>query len=561
MSQNDLILIRHTLSQRKSEIAPERSDDEYLEIFVAEQALKDRDLTYEELEDGIVDGPDDGGVDAIYIFVNGALCREEIDAQDYRRGAPLEVVFIQAKSGGFSESAMNNLHSFSGDFLDLDKQEDDLTTIYNERVVEKMLLFRACYLQLASKMPQLSIHFYYAALSTDIHDKVVRKVTTIENTVKSCFSPVTFRFDFLTPDKLLELARRAPTSTHDLILGETPISTKRGAYVCLVRLSDYYTFVSENGRLNERIFESNVRDYQGDTEVNGKIRSTLQSGSGEDFWWLNNGISILCTKASVSAKTLTMENPEIVNGLQTSREVFRVFSETTGTEDDRCILVRVIEAKDAESRDRIIRATNSQTAIPTASLRATDKIHRDIESYLLRHGIFYDRRKNYYKNQGKPVRNIVSISFVAQAILSCALGEPASARARPSSLIKRDEDYTRVFSSDYPLESYHIATAITRRVIDALRQEDCGVAREHTSNLRFYVAMVAAIRLTRSTRLSAGKLARVEMNSLTDSDLMDISQQVWKLYSRRGASDRAAKGPELTKDIIRFESKGLAKGA
>jgi len=54
--------------------------------------------------------------------------------------------------------------------------------------------------------------------------------------------------------------------------------------------------------------------------------------------------------------------------------------------DERSILVRVIVTEDAESRDRIIRATNSQTDIPSASLRATDKIHRDIEDFFATRG-------------------------------------------------------------------------------------------------------------------------------------------------------------------------------
>jgi hypothetical protein len=59
----------------------------------------------------------------------------------------------------------------------------------------------------------------------------------------------------------------------------------------------------------------NVRDYQGNTEVNQKIRDTLADTSCEDFWWLNNGISVLCTHATVSGKTLAIENAEVVNGL------------------------------------------------------------------------------------------------------------------------------------------------------------------------------------------------------------------------------------------------------
>jgi hypothetical protein len=82
-----------------------------------------------------------------------------------------------------------------------------------------------------------------------------------------------------------------------------------------------------------------VRDYQGNTEVNEQIRNTLSGKSSEDFWWLNNGISVLCSRATVSAKTLTIENAEIVNGLQTSREIYDVFSSRPELNDGRSVLV------------------------------------------------------------------------------------------------------------------------------------------------------------------------------------------------------------------------------
>ena len=124
-------------------------------------------------------------------------------------------------------------------------------------------------------------------------------------------------------------------------------------------------------------------------------------------------------------------------------ERISAFSSKPGAADagTRSVLVRVIVPQEEDSRDRIIKATNSQTSIPRASLRATDKIHRDIEDYLTPRGIYYDRRKNYYKNQGKPVKKIVSIPYLAQAVLACGLRDPANARARPSSLLKNDETY------------------------------------------------------------------------------------------------------------------------
>ena len=53
--------------------------------------------------------------------------------------------------------------------------------------------------------------------------------------------------------------------------------------------------------------------------VNGDILDTLNNRKeNEDFWWLNNGITILCSSAIAIGKSITIENVQIVNGLQTS---------------------------------------------------------------------------------------------------------------------------------------------------------------------------------------------------------------------------------------------------
>jgi hypothetical protein len=551
MTANDLVLIRQLVSQRKSEIAHDLSEGEFFEIFAAEQALKDRDLSYDEIQDGIVDGGGDGGIDAIYLFINNTLCRETIDPGEYKRHVPMELVFVQAKTAsGFGEAGMDKFVASARDLLDLSRDTSSLITVYNSDILEKINIFRECYVSLISKFPKLAIRYYYAALAIEVHPNVQRKVNNLKETVETAFSPVEFSLDFLTASSMLQLARSTPTSVHHLKLAETPISTGQSAYVCLANLNGYFEFITENGTLNERIFEGNVRDYQGNTEVNQKIRDTLAILTPEDFWWLNNGISVLCTRASVSGKTLTIENAEVVNGLQTSREIFDVLSSRPQMDDQRSVLVRVIVTEDAESRDRVIRATNSQTAIPSASLRATDKIHRDIEDFLAARGLFYDRRKNYYKNQGKPVRKIVSIAFLAQAVLACALGDPASARARPTSLIKRDEDYERIFNETYPLGVYYNSAALTIRVEDTLRLEECEIPKSHINNIRFYVAMLAAMRLMGSKTPSARKMSEVDLNGASIEFLRECIYDTWTAYQALGGTDQVAKGKQLKGEIL-----------
>ncbi len=48
MSNNDLLLLDKLLEQRRDDIGEGMADDEFFELFSAEQVLKDDDLSYEE---------------------------------------------------------------------------------------------------------------------------------------------------------------------------------------------------------------------------------------------------------------------------------------------------------------------------------------------------------------------------------------------------------------------------------------------------------------------------------------------------------------------------------
>jgi hypothetical protein len=55
------------------------------------------------------------------------------------------------------------------------------------------------------------------------------------------------------------------------------------------------------------LFDSKVRDYLGGVQFNRDIEQTLQKHVGaavEDFWWLNNGVTIVATHATVAGKEM-----------------------------------------------------------------------------------------------------------------------------------------------------------------------------------------------------------------------------------------------------------------
>ena len=62
----------------------------FLNIFSAEQALKEFDLSYDEIDSGLVGDGGDGGIDALYLLVNGQLVKEEWDFSELKRNIAVE---------------------------------------------------------------------------------------------------------------------------------------------------------------------------------------------------------------------------------------------------------------------------------------------------------------------------------------------------------------------------------------------------------------------------------------------------------------------------------------
>src|SRR5699024_6521963 len=140
--------------------------------------------------------------------------------------------------------------------------------------------------------------------------------------------------------------------------------------------------------------------FQNKTTVNKDIMDTISNTTDIDFWWLNNGVTIIAYQVSLTGNDFYLENIQIVNGLQTSHAIYHVYTSKHDLKeiDERSLFVKVINTDEKESIDKIIKATYSQIPNKTTLLSATEKIQRDIENHFYRKKNYYDRRKNFYKN-------------------------------------------------------------------------------------------------------------------------------------------------------------------
>ena len=253
-----------------------------------------------------------------------------------------------------------------------------------------------------------------------------------------------------------------------------------------------------------------------------------------------------CLKLLTLGKELVIHDPEIVNGLQTSSEIHRFFKSNADkiAGEKRDILVRVIVPENEETRDRIIRATNSQTPIPKSSLRATDQVHRQIEDYLKPRGLYYDRRKNFYKNEGKKPKEIISVPFISQCLMSTLMQKPDYARARPSTLLENDDAYSKLFHKNNELNTYFLVALWGRRIEQHLKELKKFAAPEIT-DIKFYILYCSSCLITESLYPSNSKMSRERESSLTENILSYCVSSVYDLYMNLGGNDKVAKGSRL----------------
>ena len=520
MSTNQQIILETLLEQQKASLADTFSDNDYFHLFVTDQVLKNYELSYDETEEGIVDNGGDGGIDAIYSFVNSELIQRDSDLIDGKRNSIIDIFIIQSKNtSGFSETAVEKCISSAIDIFDLNKTIDSLRSIYNNDLLTNIEVFRKQYLHLASKFPMLKFHYFYATKGIEVHPNVARKVPNLEAAIKNHFDKAETIFTFLTASDLIDLSRREQIKAKGVALSDNPISTQDGGYIALAPLKNYYEFLKDgNDELIKNFFDANIRDYQGTVEVNSAIKETLMVNKPvEDFWWLNNGITITASNASFASKVLNIEDPQIVNGLQTSFEIFNYFKTNKVENDSRNVLIRVVKTRNESSKLKVIKATNSQTNIPPASLRATDPIHRDIEDFLFSKGFYYDRRKNYHKNQGRPINKIVSIPHLAQVAMSILNQKPDYARARPSTLIKNNADYEGIFDIKIPIELYHKSVAIHEKVEKSLKIfNNPKLTRIQIGDIKFHVSMYVAAIIVNKIKPNTKEIAAIDLTALAE---------------------------------------------
>ena len=379
-------------------------------FLVARTAL---DLADQDAFDGIVDGANDFGVDALYF-----------DPPD---GGELPVVLIQGKyrtslsgDAAFPENGIAQMIDAIDVLFDPERPVT-LNRRLNERVEEIRSLVKE------GAIPRVT-----AVAANNGARWTAQAQQRIDNAPEDFREQVAWRY--VGAKELLALLQaRKPIDAELRFAGQATVETFAFRRVLTGRMS-----VSELARLTDRydnyLFERNVRRYLGlaGNRVNEAIAATLRSPDERpNFYFYNNGVTIVCSKFRHNALrrenwSVQVEGLQIVNGGQTARTVQRIASEVGPDIEAAEVLVRIYELENGD--DALVKAitfaTNSQNPVMLRDLRANDRRQQDLAASIA--GMGYQYR---IKREDRAVAaDEITSAVVADAVLAVWRLRPHQAR-------------------------------------------------------------------------------------------------------------------------------------
>lgn len=532
MAKNDKILIDGIIDDRIEQKLPSEKRDEVFEYFAFEQLLKDYDLSNEELISGSVDGRNDGGIDGFYIFINGHLLLDLDKFNWPKTGTVLELWIITCKHHDtFKQAPLDNLVASLSELFDLSVENSDLKGDYSSQILAQRDTFKKAYRKVSPRLSEFNIFFSYVSRGNfeEIGESILSRSNQIKQIAKDSFANCNSLFNFVGSSELIELNRKAPIFTLELPFSDNLSSGE--TYILLTKLNDYYKFITDGTKLRRYLFDSNVRDFMGMNRVNEDIRETLLNENSPDFWWLNNGVTILATGASLIGKSIQIKDIQIVNGLQTSESIYRYFSNGGFDTNNRSVLVKVIVSNNSENRDDIIRATNNQTFVELSALHATDKIQRDIEEVLRLNDMYYERRTNFYKNQGVSVEEILTPLYLASGYVNLILKSPQHANNLKSKFMRDEYKYNKVFSESVDLKVWSKIAYIlkkTDRFLESIRPNEKSITEYFNKHRRQYLSFLTVSMIIKDFGFNVDDLVKFDESKFTKSEL----EKCWSMLTQ-----------------------------
>lgn len=419
-----------------------------------------------------VGGANDMGIDGIAIKIDDIIIKSKSDIDDIikfngSKRINVEFIFIQSKYKiHFDKGELNNFVDGVRDFL-----SDNHNFPMNENIKEQLLLKEYLLSDDLTIMwennPKITLYYVGMGRWKEPADLVgVSKQFEQDIEKLNIYSSSVFRFiDSNSLKDIYDSIQNTFSATIDTrhSMPLTDVNGVANSCLSIVFGNELLKLIStEDGIIRKTLFNDNVRDFQGLNPVNSEIEDTIKN-SPEKFIILNNGITIVCDEFKQNNTKLTIINPQIVNGCQTSHMLHEAHKKNLDLSKVP-ISVRLISTTNEEIVNDIVRGTNRQNIVLEEAFESTKKFHKDLEEFFIAYSndhekIYYERRsKQYQHNPTIKQTQKVNLRVLTQYFVGMFLNQPHSAHRHESIILKENKE--RLYQ-DFHSKLPYFTTALT----------------------------------------------------------------------------------------------------
>lgn len=412
-----------------------------LTLFALQLFFGIEDITLIATNDIIVDGPDDSGLDLVYIDKQQKFV---VIAQEYKAKSKKKIVAPTKKVRYLSNGLTQLLK------MPIDK-------------VPKGLRSSAEELREALKKGEIEVVYIWYVHNLPGSKNIEKELRIIEENAKALLNnfDVNIKSLEVCAEKIEE--RYISISTPILVKEKFKISISGGilvkgnnwkAFVTSVPLRWFYEQFKKHGT---NLFSANVRDYLGitkksDKNINKGIKETAQNDPSH-FWVFNNGIAALVHDFKLDNKNKDIfyfSGLSILNGAQTTGAIGNL----TKIPDKKALVqVRFVQCTDGQTVVNIKKYNNSQNKIEAPDFRSKDPIQERLLKEFKSTDVWYSPRRGSIEDIIKRRPNTL-LSILAGQVLSAFHGRPDIAYHQKTEIWEDNVLYSRYFNEH--LKAKHI---------------------------------------------------------------------------------------------------------
>ena len=367
-------------------------------------------LEFNEREEFVTEGTDDGGIDAYYIDEE-AKTISLIQSKFRTNEKNFEAKQIELKE----------ILKMDADRIAEGKTDNEGGGKYNGKIQKMLEDFK--------KIPDPARYNWRVVLLANLKDtkqsdlkKFTGGFSTIvydfEKTYNDLVFPIVSGTFFNIADLFIKLNLTNKELSQSRI--NYPVSTEQATCEITIIFVPTLEIASVLHKYKNSVLKFNPRSYLDlqTNPVNREIANTIEGKKSNEFALYNNGITILSDETNLNEKIgqkakgqLHIKNPQIINGGQTAFTLCRIYEDRkesgAGLDvfENKEVMLKVITLPPSQADndgklqliEAISKATNQQTAVSEADRRSNDKVQIDLQANLFSaFGYFYERKRGEF---------------------------------------------------------------------------------------------------------------------------------------------------------------------